>query len=381
MSPKVVLLSQEVHPIPPLKGAAVEQWIDAVSHRLAGIEPHVVSVPHPNRPDNESDGTVRYHRVRVGPLYNRVFRKISRLDPYPYIRRVADYARHIGAAIVHLHNAPQFVSPLQKFLPSVRLVLHMHNEKDFRIFQSVTRLVGCSQYVVNWYRQRQFSAEKFTVIPNGVDLDRFMPGSADLALRRKHGIPEDAFIVLYVGRISPEKGVDRLVDAFRTANMGKTHLVLVGEWPKGDAGTSERVRYAEALRGSLVGVSHTAIDVVPPHDVHRYFHVGDLVVVPSRFEEPFSMVAIEAMACGVPVLAARRGGMPEYLRDGDNAVLFDAEASPVDIAGEIARMRDDRNLRTRLSAAGRLLVEARFGWQSVAEQTMAMYNDVLRSSK
>jgi glycosyltransferase involved in cell wall biosynthesis len=377
--PRVVLLSQEIHPIPPLKGAAVEQWIDAVSHRLTNVEPHVVSVPHPTRPDDETDGPVVYHRVRVGRLYNRIFRKISRLDPYPYIRRVADYVREIGAPLVHLHNAPHFVPPLQEILPSVRLVLHMHNEKTFRNSGGVARLVGCSQYVADWYRQRGFPADKFSVIPNGVDLDRFAPGPTDMDLRRAHGIPDDAFVVLYVGRISPEKGVDRLVEAFRALDVSKSHLVLVGEWPQGDAKLSERVRFAATLRQSLKGIAHTVIDVVRPTEVHRYFHVGDIVVVPSRFEEPFSMVAIEAMACGVPVLAARKGGMTEYLRHGENALLFDAEAGPVDIANAISLLRDDRQLRINLSRAGRLLVTERFGWHAVADQAMSLYDDILGS--
>ena len=257
----------------------------------------------------------------------------------------------------------------------------MHNEKSFRIPGGVARLVGCSQYVVNWYRQRGYPAEKFSVIPNGVDLGRFVPGSTAMDLRRAHGIPGDAFVVLYVGRISPEKGVDRLVDAFRSLDASDSHLVLLGEWPKGDAKSSERVKYAATLRQSLKGIAHTIIDVVPPTDVHRYFHVGDIVVVPSRFEEPFSMVAIEAMACGVPVLAARKGGMTEYLRHGENAILFDAEAGPIDIANAILALRDDPELRITLSGAGRSLVTERFGWNAVADQTMSLYDDLLGSSQ
>jgi len=74
MKPRVLFLAQEVHPIPPLKGAAVEQWIDAVAHLLTRYEAHVISVPHPARPDEEFDGRVRYHRIRVGRVYNRLFR-------------------------------------------------------------------------------------------------------------------------------------------------------------------------------------------------------------------------------------------------------------------------------------------------------------------
>lgn len=380
MKTRVLLLSQEVHPIPPTKGAAVEQWIDAVAHRLYEFEPHIASVPHPTRPDSETDGGVTYQRIRIGRVYNRLFRKLSRIDPYPYIARVADYARAISPRIVHLHNAPQFVGPLQELLPSARLILHMHNEKQFGSTNKVACLAGCSQYVTDWYRKRGFPTDRFAVLPNGVDVSRFCPSVVDTALRRKHGIPEDAFVVLYVGRISPEKGVDRLVDAMSTTAGTGSHLVLVGEWPKGDASRSKRVRYAESLRGGLARVPSTVIDVVSPTEMHRYYHLGDIVVIPSQFEEPFSMVAIEAMASGVPVLAARRGGMVEYLRHGENSLLFEADAMPEEIARSIQSARADPSTRSRIALAARTFVAANFGWQRVADQTASLYRQVMTDS-
>lgn len=377
MKSRVLLLSQEVHPIPPTKGAAVEQWIDAVSQRLTDFEPHIVSVPHPARPDKEVDGGVTYHRIRVGRVYNRLFRKITRIDPYPYIRRAADYAKAISAQIVHLHNAPHFVRPFREICPAALIVLHMHNEKAFEGTPSVASLVGCSRYVTEWYRERGLAAARFAVLPNGVDIDRFSPSGAGAELRRMYEMPEGVFSVLYVGRISPEKGVDRLIDAVRTLRRDDVHLVLVGEWPTGDSLKSERVRYATAVRRSLEGVRHTVIDVVPPTDVHRYFHLGDLLVIPSRFEEPFSMVAIEAMASGIPVLAARKGGMVEYLKDKENSLLFDADADPAAIADAILKAKADRALLSGISRSGRQLVTERFGWQRVADLTSELYRQVL----
>jgi len=92
-TPRVLLFSQEVHPIPPLKGAAVEQWIDTVAHGLSGYVPYIVSVPHPQLPDSQIVGNVHYHRIRIGRLYNRLFRKLTRLDPYSYVDRIVEYVR------------------------------------------------------------------------------------------------------------------------------------------------------------------------------------------------------------------------------------------------------------------------------------------------
>ena len=160
MKPRVLMMSQEVHPIPPVKGAAVEQWIDAVAHRLKEYEPHVVSVPHPDRPDEEVADNVHYRRIRMGRVYKRLFRKLTRIDPWSYTDRVIRHARSIGPSIVHVHNAPQFVDAIAAGLPDTKMILHMHNEKNHPVHATVDALAGCSAYIRDWYRSRGFAARQ-----------------------------------------------------------------------------------------------------------------------------------------------------------------------------------------------------------------------------
>jgi glycosyltransferase involved in cell wall biosynthesis len=381
MNPSVLLLSQEVHPIPPLKGAAVEQWIDAVAHGLRGYDPHIVSVPHPRLPDSQTDGNVRYHRIRVGPLYNRVFRKITRLDPYSYVDRIVTYGRSVQPAIVHLHNAPQFVQPLRAGLKDARLLLHMHNEKETGPL-AVDVLCGCSRYISTWYRRRGIRAARFAELPNGVDTTAFQPRwnipDAQAAARRRFGVPPDRFVILYVGRVSPEKGPDLLVEAMRALDPQRFHLVLAGEWQQGDPRRSTRVAFAEALRARLQDMPATVLGHFAPEAMPDIYRVGDLLAIPSRFEEPFSMVAIEAMASGLPVLALRKGGMPEYMIDGENALLLPADAGPHALAEGIAAAAGAPETLARLARAARAMVEARFTWSSVVEQTELLYREILQ---
>lgn len=380
MRARVLLLSQEVHPVPPLKGAAVEQWIEAVAHRMTRHEAHIVSVPHPLRADEESQDGVYYHRIRMGRLYKRLFRKLTRLDPWSYVDRIAGIARRVGPALLHVHNAPQFVDGLAEALPGIPLLLHMHNEKADPVRSRVAMLAGCSRYVADWYQARQFPARQFTVLDNGVDIGAFttLPDPVEREKRRRlHGIPEDRFVVLYAGRISPEKGPDLLAQAMSGLDEQRFHLVLAGEWPTGDARTSERVRYAHHLRSLLEPVAHTVLGSMTPGRMPDIYPLADLLVIPSRFEEPFSMVAIEAMAAGVPVLALRRGGMVEYMRDGDNAALLDADAGAADIAKSIMRLAASPEVLHQLARAGRDMVRQRFTWEQVAAQTEALYDRML----
>ncbi|HEX5393475.1 MAG TPA: glycosyltransferase [Rhodocyclaceae bacterium] len=376
--PRVLLLSQAVHCIPPLTGAAVEQWIDAVAHRLPGCEPYVVSVPHPARADDEVVGGVSYHRVRIGRLYRRLFQKITRLDPWSYTDRIAAYARDIRPDIVHIHNAPHFVEPLKKGIPGARVILHMHNEKRTKLASPVDALVGCSDYISQWFQAAGLSAHRFATLPNGVDVDRFGPQpERQMALRQQHQIPSGRFVVLYVGRISPEKGPDALVEAFRRLPQDRFHLVLAGEWPRGNAQQNDRVAYAESLKTALQGLSVTVLGDFPPDRMPDIYRLGDLLAIPSRFEEPFSMVAIEAMASGLPVLALRRGGMAEYMVHGENAYVLEPAVDATAMAQAIESCANDgEGCQSRAQAALRMVRE-RFSWDRVAAATASLYEQLM----
>jgi glycosyltransferase involved in cell wall biosynthesis len=376
--PRALMLSQEVHPIPPLKGAAVEQWIYSVSRRLSGYEGHVVSVPHPYRPDEETADGVHFKRVRIGAAYNRLFRKLTRLDPYSYVDRVVRHARAIAPEIVHLHNAPQFADALIRKLPAARVILHMHNEKSDEVRSRIPALVGCSAYIRDWYATRGLLASRFSVLDNGVDVSAYPVRHSDFmhTMRRRHGIPEDRFILLYVGRISPEKGPDLAALAMRRLDPRQYHLVVVGEWPEGNPEKSERVRFAQELKSLLGCVPATVLGSIPPDEMPGIYALGDLLIIPSRFEEPFSMAAIEAMAAGLPVLAVRKGGMSEYMEDGSNAFLLDPNASAQEVAAAVNNIAQDRGKRSRIASAARMMVQARFDWSRVAAATERLYDEV-----
>ena len=380
LQPTVLMLSQEVHPIPPLKGAAVEQWIDAVAQRMKTYRPVLVSPPHPLRPLRETVGGVAYERVAMGTLYKRLFRKITRLDPWPYIQRVVQRARPYAPTVLHIHNAPGFVKPLHKAFPEATLILHMHNEKALPPDLPVDCLVGCSDYICRWFAEQvQWERQpQFHRVRNGVNLEQFVPrwdlAPALLAERRvQYGIPTDKINLLYVGRISPEKGPDTLVEAFRELDPARFHLTLVGEWPEGDPQRNGRVLFARALQEKLAGLPITVLGCLSPDQVSLIYPLGDLMVIPSRFEEPFSMVAIEAMASGVPLMALRRGGMVEYLRDGENACLLPASTTASELASAIRAASQSGEQLLNQARVAQALVAREYTWDTVVSETEALF--------
>jgi len=152
--------------------------------------------------------------------------------------------------------------------------------------------------------------------------------------------------LLYVGRIDERKGIDTAIRALEHLPAEAT-LRVVGS---GDEAAEQRLR---ALAGERV----TFECIVPREDLPAVYAEADAVLFPVRWREPWGVVPLEAMGVGRPVVATGRGGSGEYLRDGENALLFDADDEAA-LARQVTRLADDEGLRERLRAAGRATAEA-----------------------
>jgi glycosyltransferase involved in cell wall biosynthesis len=119
--------------------------------------------------------------------------------------------------------------------------------------------------------------------------------------------------------------------------------------------------------------------VVEPGTVQRYYPLGDLLVVPSEFEEPFGMVAIEGMAAGVPVLATRRGGLPEFVLPGQTGYLIEDAKDSAGLAAQIGSILSDPDAMQRIAVSARTYVEANHDWTTVAPQLESFYARLLKA--
>jgi glycosyltransferase involved in cell wall biosynthesis len=188
--------------------------------------------------------------------------------------------------------------------------------------------------------------ERVHYLPHGVDLTRFHPatGQERAAIRAAEGLPPDAPIVLFVGRLSTEKGVLDLLSAWRIADDPRALLLLVGPDMPGhvwDAGPAIHVFVAEHGLRDRVRVYG------PASDPARLYRAADLFVQPSHFEA-FGISAIEAMASGVPVVASAVGGLRDFLVDESNALLVPPR-SPQPLGVALRRALADASLCRRLA--------------------------------
>jgi glycosyltransferase involved in cell wall biosynthesis len=207
-------------------------------------------------------------------------------------------------------------------------------------------------------------------LPNAVDLTRFgLPADHERERTRESaGWPDDALVCLYVGRLSREKGVIELLEAWRAVRHPTALLVLVGPDMPGhplDVGPLARQHVAEHGLGSRVRFHGAVQDVAP------LLRATDLYVQPSHYEA-FSNAVIEAMASGLPVVASRVGGMLDCIVDEENGLLT-TPRDPADLARALQRVVDDAALRARLGQHARETVVRDFDEVKIFQKFAALF--------
>ncbi len=208
--------------------------------------------------------------------------------------------------------------------------------------------------------------DRITVVPCGVDLERFCPGGP--ADERRH--PGRRRVVV-VSRLVERKGIGNVIAA--VAQLPDVELVIAGGPPAAMLDDDEEARRFQSLADSLGIADRVELrGAVPREAVPTLLRSADVVAC-CPWYEPFGLVAVEAMACGVPVVASAVGGLAETVTDGVTGVLVPPR-SPARIADALQRVLADDGIRLAMGAAGRRRAR-RFGWQRIAEQTL----DVARS--
>jgi starch synthase len=215
---------------------------------------------------------------------------------------------------------------------------------------------------------RHFTVDpaKVVVIHNGIDPERFRRTERRDALDRR-GVRMP--YVLFVGRITDQKGIFHLLEAARKLPPD-VQVVLCAAAPDTPE-IEQRLRRAIAEHPSVRWIA----EMVPVDEVIQLYSHAAVFACPSVYE-PFGLINLEAMACETPVVASAVGGILEVVEDGRTGLLV-PPANPDDLAAAITRVLDDREFARALGQAGRRRVEERFSWASVAERTAQVYADAI----
>lgn len=211
---------------------------------------------------------------------------------------------------------------------------------------------------------------KVRVIHNGIDPERFRRTEESEAVERR-GIQKP--YILFVGRVSRQKGLDVLLAA--AADLPEDLTVAIC------TGAPDTPGLADELKAAAAGLPrvHWFEEMIPHADLVQLYSHAAAFVCPSVYE-PFGLINLEAMACERPVVASRVGGIPEVVADGETGFLV-PPGDPQALAAAIRRLLADPPLAARMGAAGRKRVEELFTWRAVARTTLAAYAEVLDTAR
>ncbi|HEX6133506.1 MAG TPA: glycogen synthase [Longimicrobiales bacterium] len=311
--------------------------------------------------------------------------------------------------IVHCHTwYTHFAGCLAKYLHGVPLVLTTHSLEPHRPWK--VEQLGTAYHVSSWIERTAYDAadgvvavsqsmlrdvhglygvplERIRVIHNGIDLDEYRP-TPNRDTLRECGIDADVPFVLFVGRITRQKGIIHLVNAIRHFQPGVQVVLCAGapDTPDIAREMTDAVAQARAESGhAIIWIE----EMLPKQKIiHLYTH-AEIFVCPSVYE-PFGIINLEAMACGTPVVASAVGGIPEVVEHGSTGLLVTPEAISAaeveprhpeqfarDLAGAVNALLDDPELRASMARNARARVEQHFSWQSIARRTVDFYEEVV----
>jgi len=338
-APGLRVINLRAGPLSPLAPEALYEHLDAFYEALLAF----------NRTDGASYDLVHSHYWLSGLVGGRLkalwgVPHVVMFHTLGEIKNRASYGEHeselrIGAEAQVLRNADRVICATEQERASLR---QLYGARD----------------------------DKVTVIPLGVDLDRFRP-SAKQEARASLGL-RDERIILFVGRIEPLKGLDILINAAAMLESDVDCAVLV---VGGDETSLPQVKELRDLARER-GIEHRVafVGAVDHADLPAYYNAADVCVVPSHYES-FGLVAVEAMASGVPVVASRVGGLAGTVKDGETGYLI-PWLCPEPFAERIDLLLENEPLRQNLGEAAREAM-GRYRWENVAASVLELYESLL----
>lgn len=354
----------------PSGGAIVRQMVElAKAQASRGHEVIIYSA-------DETASRRDHHGVEVRSI---VCRRSMPLRDIEYARKALKELRHETPDVLHFHCLPEGAAlagafPAAKFL-SFNYFIFRRGKKTplFWWYRQWLRKYSCllpiSEYCMRGFKQ-YWRPENVAVrvVYNGVNLEQFaLDRAGGDALRRQLGIREDARVLLYVGRVCEQKGSDVLIRAFSQLREQIDNVRLVVAGPNGMFGNhseSDLIRQIRDVGGLYLGAVEEGM-------LSSVFNLADVFVMPTRSLEMFGMAALEAQACGKPVVCSAHGGLPEVV--SPQSGLFFPVGDARALAECAARLLRDPNLCRTMSAAARSNA-LRFGWSKIAEEVDRVYS-------
>ncbi|OIA99226.1 glycosyl transferase family 1 [Paenibacillus sp. LC231] len=369
---KVAVVTPGSFVIPSGRSSSVERVVEQTIPLAQGaMDVRIFGVLGKGLPSKDTINGVPCYRLPSGAnYYPSLLRRLQKWRP----------------DIIEVHNRPLLAQRLKMHLPDVKTVLNLHSntfisppymsEQRFgNIARWMDGIVVNSRFLLEdiTIRHPELS-DKITINHLGVSLEHFTPpfSPAAKALREArlaHYGWNGRRIILFAGRLIPDKGVHHLLEALPQI-IDKHPDVLLLIIGSAGYGSDWETAYVRELKKAARPYQHWVNfrPFVPYPAIADWYSLADIVVVPSAPREAFGLVNVEAMAAGVPVIASSAGGIPEIVENGVTGYLVQSDDFPAGLAQQINNLLQDENLRRQIGMAGRETVRQRFRWDHTAER-------------
>lgn len=335
----ILILTPGKLPVPPIKGGAVESLIQLLLDDNSFIDSFsnidVITIDDKNIVIDGLNKKINYYFVKIDDLFYKFFRGIRYLiNRIPgiyigneYVVRVNKLLKKLNKEydLIIVENSPEYVLKIPKKYYK-KIILHLHN--DFlnnktslskKIFNTYDRILCLSDFVSNKVNAIDLDNKKAYTCYNGIDLEKFKIVSNEKLsfYRNKYGLTDKNFVYIYSGRLTEEKGIGKLIDAFLIVNQKNPDVKLL---------VCGRLINNYFVKKIVSKANDNIIftDYIKNEELLYLYNIADVGVVPSIVEEGFGLIIIENFACGNPVVVSNSGGMIELVNNF-NGIIFKRE--------------------------------------------------------
>ncbi|RAP76561.1 glycosyltransferase family 4 protein [Paenibacillus montanisoli] len=357
---KLLIIAPEQNTVPPPIGGSVENSIYQITKHISNK--HRVTIV----------SLWRKHLPRKSIINNTTILRVRGGSKRKYLRNAIAKVKGNRYDFIQIDNRPGFVTQVRKAFPTTRISVFMHSmifvcppmttkRKANADFRSAKLIIGNSKSLQRSLMKR-FPAHKSKMkfVHLGVDTRKFYPS-------RKASVK--SFHLLFAGRLIPRKGVPVLLKAYKKARKSVPSLRLSiagGTWKPAYKAflkkTARRLNVPVRFKGNL-----------SRNKMPQFYRSGHCVVCPSQQHEAFGLVNVEAMSCGLPVIASRIGGIPEIIKHGRNGLLVTAYRKPSAFASQIIKLAKHPKLYKSLSIRARRDAANKFSWKRTAKRLVGIY--------
>ena len=341
---KIAILTSGILPVPAVKGGAVENLTDIYLKYNDKQQLHDITVY------SVGDETIRqhpalqskvnhYHFIEVNSRWSKIRKRLyhwlhQNEEYYHYsieyfLHQAIKHIRHQQYDMIILENRPAYALKLKKAM-SAKLVYHLHNEKldttipkHQEIYDAATRILTVSNYIKSRVITINPHDTKTQTVYNGIDLSAFCPKHDKN--RKLMGLNDNDFVLVFSGRMNRDKGIAELIEAMELLkDYPEIKLMVIGSSFFGNA-TNESP-FIKDLKDKAAPLKERIIftGFIPYAQMPDYLQMADVAVIPSVWDDPFPTTVLEAQAMGLPIIATRRGGIPEEVTE-ENAILLNTD--------------------------------------------------------